>query len=128
MPDAERFFVMLTHPTHGHPVPVTDDGTTVALFESEQHADRAMARHSAAQAWGYEVYAWPRVLCKQRRTVMPNAPAVNAMHDVHMVCENEECPVQTFDAQIEVTGAGTFYVDGTDQCPICGQGGERSDG
>lgn len=55
-----KFFVMLAHP-QGYPMPITvsEDDESTMLFESEAHAETTMRNHSAAQAWGYDVYPWP---------------------------------------------------------------------
>lgn len=43
---------------------------------------------------------------------------------VAMICKL--CRRQ-WEAQVEKTGTGDFFLDGTDHCPMCGQPGERDD-
>jgi hypothetical protein len=57
-------FVVLNHP-QGHPMPVVDtdehgEDEVVHLFASFAEAERAMDKHTFAQAWGYEIYPWPK--------------------------------------------------------------------
>lgn len=57
----DRFFVVLIHPTTNAPLmlSVDEENERGVLFDSEMDADEAMAKHSAATAWGYAVYPWP---------------------------------------------------------------------
>ena len=55
-----RYFVMLVDGARGAPLPMVEDHETgrVALFNSEDAAERAGEANPLGAAFGYEVYPW----------------------------------------------------------------------
>lgn len=59
MSDKPKWFVMLCG-NDGTPIPMMRDDDDVALFDSEEEAMRNASWNPLGEAFGYEVFEWPR--------------------------------------------------------------------